>query len=1636
MLLDLTLLRNADAKDLAGYYIQLRDLQDHDQITKNLLQEIGNESLPPTVFGIWLSVSCSDIALSQALHYPNSCLVRRFAIKRLGRRMRTSSWETVWNCLHGTQGVLDLFAQLSVVDVAHLSTFIGHCRKGRHRPARDASIEALLRGLLPFFHQESQPRSTDQRPLVNHYARMLPACSPGFVEQVLSQPDNPLLPYFNTSQILRYHPTVVQKRVLLATASASTDERFLSCLPQLARSVPSGQRDSAGFSPSMLYASDILAKLTGNQSVHVDSRVVINDVAAPLLDRAMKHRSNTDKVPEIVLATLSYLQHIPKATRYLDSKPRSILPNLARFWSRHGAEANDAVSRLLARCLEQYADQAIYTSTKSLVDDLLQNVARKHRYTLLLLVSKHFHRPAVDIDDLQPFHLMLDDYACQMFIDLDNNSALQLLSRITQAKRATDFLELGRRNSIFSHPHAPFRRADKRLLEIYLSRPESDGLASVKEDICELQRKSSGSRKQSDRAFFAKSAMFYAIGSGSLELYGDVLTWSWRYIKDPMTIRTIYDRQSLLTNQGIELLSGMQITTSGLPSHQPDTWRVAEANKILLNLFDIACVASVEPSFRQNDWSAIKAIYRFVIKTRLDSTRILQRRFGLPDDTLYDHVWQDTLTTLLNLEERACKVEHEILAFNSPYGPLGQDRLLVDGTDRPIKHPESSYRFLDELAKARDTLWKKIRPTSHPAAASLPRPWPQGLPIQFLANPDDIARQDAEGRTPFLSSRATSVVFLGAEAALSDLPPTDDDRAAIGSLVDDYGTALAINIVQQPQGPTRDRQVSRAWHHAITSLTGDRMDATEAIAFWRPIFRQALPRVKLEVPDVIDERRQVPVLPTDIDDGETNEWDPALNQRPGVKPRYLSIRAIDCLLHSSAMQLDPSMAIREPQARTQSFTPLSLWNTEDCLNESNRVQEGLIASTLLYIDSKENKSCRILRQPFPSGGDIRYPSLILDSEFLLRSELHISQAINVLEQLVNRVPSTLFRELTSSLLETSSWLAMESRETATATTTAYRLLALTKECDCPETIASLVLRTVLDRPEASSWHRQFLLPTFLNRLRPSHAKELLTSFAEAIELKNGLQSDTKILTKDTPNSVVKVTTIKYLAQLLHQSCYITSEDAFSILVSLLGKHTHIDVLVTIVESLLAMLAHHASHNNRSFVQKILIALQGLVPIAGRLNERKEDEKEPWDSMPVIEDEDHCPPIFDLLLDFAFDCEVDVGVRQDLVEQVLLPAFDATLKTHEKWIETFLARTKGGSAIEEYITPIPPRPTVLATLLEAIPAFLPGSYFDLWQRYTVMSLAPSPALVTFNRILRDGPGDDKGETDAVPSPDEEAARHHWLQIYDCRTEVFSECRLADVIIGDLPVSLAPSKNIQSILQGYTLEVARVMIQHFDELHESWERFLAPLHAPWGARQGRVWYEYCHPVIKGIIECVETYRDDASWRANKQRRPEFLPNMVQLRLMLLRPIPDDLPAAQPKDQHCAELADKLVELLTDIVANTKVYHDAMKQIVDYMTGNLRFPWNVDAACRTGDLASQKNEEECATIDYLKVEVAHVVFRQKAENIRESPEMMKKVEGLFEQWRDSEVEDFRMRGIVGLGQAQDSDLLTHLEFDGSCD
>jgi hypothetical protein len=55
------------------------------------------------------------------------------------------------------------------------------------------------------------------------------------------------------------------------------------------------------------------------------------------------------------------------------------------------------------------------------------------------------------------------------------------------------------------------------------------------EAVDEQKRKASTSREQTGRAFFAKSAIVWAIASGSPALYGETLIWARRFVRDPVS---------------------------------------------------------------------------------------------------------------------------------------------------------------------------------------------------------------------------------------------------------------------------------------------------------------------------------------------------------------------------------------------------------------------------------------------------------------------------------------------------------------------------------------------------------------------------------------------------------------------------------------------------------------------------------------------------------------------------------------------------------------------------------------------------------------------------------------------------------------------------------------------------------------------------------------------------------------------------------------------------------------------------------------------------------------------------------------------------------------------------------------------
>ena len=403
------------------------------------------------------------------------------------------------------------------------------------------------------------------------------------------------------------------------------------------------------------------------------------------------------------------------------------------------------------------------------------------------------------------------------------------------------------------------------------------------------------------------------------------------------------------------------------------------------------------------------------------------------------------------------------------------------------------------------------------------RPWPRGLPFQCLVTPFILAIPDIINFTPYLSSRAVEIVYLSRDAAMATIPSDEESKAAIGCFVDSYSVALHFLAMQQPD-ETRQEEISRAWSHAMSSLArpqpslvgyvsgaatsnvntqhSDYMDEKETIRTWRAHFERALPSVNSNLPYTEEETRLYPVLPPADITNEVVEWNPQSDKPQAVKSRSLPVTAIDSMLNNPSTHSNMTHPFQEPRALTKQFTPRPVWNLD---NPDGRKEEGLIASVLLYLDSTENKSSRILAKPFPSPTNVRYPALILDHDFLVDRDLAGVQVIQVLRVLIDRIPSSLLLDLTSGIIDSSA-KSSRSETNATISTSACQLLALLTKSDRPQIATDLILRTIIDRPETSSWHRQFLSSALLCRLSRDNAHQLLISFASIIESKLKEQS--------------------------------------------------------------------------------------------------------------------------------------------------------------------------------------------------------------------------------------------------------------------------------------------------------------------------------------------------------------------------------------------------------------------------------------------------------------------------------------------------------------------------------------------------
>ena len=111
--IDNTVLRNSSFLDLAGYFKQLLTRTSNEAITDHLLAGLATDALPLRVVSVWIAGFADAVEIIKALSYEESAGVRRLAIKRFGKCLRSeASMTALWVAVGGTPGLLQLFAGL------------------------------------------------------------------------------------------------------------------------------------------------------------------------------------------------------------------------------------------------------------------------------------------------------------------------------------------------------------------------------------------------------------------------------------------------------------------------------------------------------------------------------------------------------------------------------------------------------------------------------------------------------------------------------------------------------------------------------------------------------------------------------------------------------------------------------------------------------------------------------------------------------------------------------------------------------------------------------------------------------------------------------------------------------------------------------------------------------------------------------------------------------------------------------------------------------------------------------------------------------------------------------------------------------------------------------------------------------------------------------------------------------------------------------------------------------------------------------------------------------------------------------------------------------------------------------------
>ncbi|UKZ78242.1 hypothetical protein TrVFT333_005978 [Trichoderma virens FT-333] len=1169
--LDLKLLRSSSPRGQATHlhHVLKSNPSAASSITSQLVSLVASDSLPVIVLALWPSIVNEPQEILAVIRQELCLNAQRAAISRFYRHLyREKTFAKAWEVAGGVTGIAQLVTRLSVSSVRFLFNQLGATGRARGaRKERQRAMEELL--TLLWGVDGDEKAALDSRPLREEYVKILPACGGAFrlkwEEMKRQTPDHYFIDVETDHEFFEQHYDEQLQRGEIS-ASKFLDE----VTPLVIHRVE--------------YGLDVLDRFTESESLFgATPDEFLEAVVDPLSKRfSAKQRVASDTAIRFwsrVMLCLKKHQAFQKDFKNSSTHHKRILARLVKAWNHSQARAEYTEMLTLLFSLIPKSTFAGY----SLID-LIKNVAQTRRYQLLRSFLKHTADYQFDIGEptsLEHLGLVkstIRRWQVGLFFTLSADEGFLLWEKVQRAGKDVEYRPYQASLCHSGDPDGlqlsdgPVVRAlllNRSQTHSPLSTSDLDTMRSdLRQEVSRRMKKATQGREPEIRARWTVSALaliIYDASSLDKEELADIVT-------------VLPTKEAKLT-----------VTVEEL------THRIQSANEVLQILFDTALMGINEPSFRGwRDWGNTFQLINRAICRRISRASDFQDRTKISDDALYEALWKPTYAML---EKMLSKV---LGAVDEKFDHKAYSTLSCHEAKEPETLREPTIRFLNRLAEYYNSLWAELRLRETPAVVTVDEIWPKGLTLQHLVR----SFGSALPYLPYAQSRIEAVVFMNPLKALQPIQIDEESQLAIGTYIDSWAAALQLYI-QMPgklsKEDQRKERISRAWLHATSNLSKDRMSPEEAERFWWPVFEGiGIKKDEVGIDEKANERPEPSLPDADEADLQPIEWNPdpdydrisQLNKNKTLTPTCL-----DVLL--SRPKYAYEHLFKFTKVENSVFGGSNASFLESLVLQ---LSDAYVAAGILAVNMKHGSDTSLLKTPFPNSEAVRIPALYLDQEFLEREvDKNTSGVTGIIRDLRYYVPAGLLSQLGASVLES----IRKKPEIDKPYGTLVWIINMILEGADPSLAIPLIQKFVLENPDASSWHRPLLNKKALIHFRPADAKSFFESFTDAIldKLQEQEERRAKKQPDDAPTNkgpLVKVTTVKMLAQLLRESPVVDPGLSVDLNIRIVKRASHVDIRTASIKGLTEAVAQTTNPEVKKLIFDAL--LKYAAPIASSINE--------------------------------------------------------------------------------------------------------------------------------------------------------------------------------------------------------------------------------------------------------------------------------------------------------------------------------------------------------------------------------------------------------------------------------------------------